>query len=106
MDKEEFIQWAMPLVEEFEIRYPSEVASVDRIDPDGHYEFSNMRIISMRENSLRSRLFMKHVGITTDSRSPEAAKANLVRALRVWMVELGMTFEEFNEAWKEGDTER
>jgi hypothetical protein len=34
--------------------------SIDRIDPDGHYEFSNCRFIEVSENSARARRLGKY----------------------------------------------
>ncbi len=43
-----FIAWAVPLLEAWDHRIGS--PSVDRIDPKGHYELSNMQIISQSKN--------------------------------------------------------
>lgn len=37
-------------------RKPSQRASIDRIDPDGHYALSNIRVITLRENCKPTRL--------------------------------------------------
>ena len=42
VSRKDFIQWFMPL--------DFEGASVDRIDKNGHYELSNMQVISLAEN--------------------------------------------------------
>lgn len=42
VSRKEFIEWYMPL--------DFEGASVDRIDKNGHYELSNMQVISLEEN--------------------------------------------------------
>lgn len=56
MTKAEFSAWARPLVAEFMSEFPERSPSVDRIDPKGHYELSNIRIISSAENSFRALL--------------------------------------------------
>jgi hypothetical protein len=42
----EFLKWAIPLIEVFNIQYPAETASIDRIDPYGDYAPGNVRIIT------------------------------------------------------------
>lgn len=51
--REEFIAWAVPLLKAWDWRLGS--PSVDRIDPKGHYELSNMQIISRNENSSKDK---------------------------------------------------
>jgi hypothetical protein len=46
--REDFVQWFMP--KDFDN------ASVDRINPKGHYEFSNMQVISWSENCSKDKL--------------------------------------------------
>lgn len=53
MTKQEFINWAAPAVAEFEKKNPGAKPSIDRIDSRGHYELSNLRIISFHENYMR-----------------------------------------------------
>ena len=53
--KDEFIRWIIPELERFYREHPYEVASIDRINPDGHYEWGNMRVISLWRNSWRNR---------------------------------------------------
>ena len=67
MTREEFMGWAVPAIEAFLKRSPDEVPSLDRIDPDGHYELSNLRIVSKRFNILRSRYIPNKLGISRDS---------------------------------------
>lgn len=52
MTREEFETW----VNEFEsqwnqIKESGDVPTIDRIDPEGHYEISNIRVLGRRENS-------------------------------------------------------
>lgn len=52
VSREEFFRWCdtqQALVEALVAQ--GETPSIDRINPEGHYELSNMRIISKRENS-------------------------------------------------------
>jgi len=55
MTREEFVAWATPALKKWIKKNPGEWASIDRIDPKGHYEIENIRILSHRENSLRPR---------------------------------------------------
>lgn len=49
--RDEFIAWCDSNAELIEQLWSQgEVPSIDRIDPKGHYELSNMRIRSLREN--------------------------------------------------------
>lgn len=50
MTKEEFIEWVIPKYAEFLAQHPGESPSIDRIDPNGHYEISNLRVIPLAEN--------------------------------------------------------
>ncbi len=49
MSRADFVSWATPLFRQFEIDYPKEIPSIDRID-DGHYEFGNIQVISLADN--------------------------------------------------------
>jgi len=61
LTKEEFLAWAVPAIEKFLEKYPGESPSIDRYpDPDGHYRFGNIRIISARLNELTRRIFGKN----------------------------------------------
>ncbi len=53
--KEQFIQWAMPLFEAWFRDHPDETPSIDRISSEGHYEFDNMQMIPLPENSHKAR---------------------------------------------------
>lgn len=48
-----FVKWALPQVEAFLATNPNGTPSVDRIDPKGHYELSNLRIIDYLDNIAR-----------------------------------------------------
>jgi hypothetical protein len=50
ISKEQFMNWYVPSVKQFILRFPGVRWSVDRINPDGHYELSNMRIIDLAQN--------------------------------------------------------
>ena len=67
MTKEEWYEFVTPLIEDFLNKRPDQTPSIDRINPDGHYETSNLRIISYQENLARSRINLKRFGITKDS---------------------------------------
>ena len=54
MTKNEFMVWAEPRVENFMFLYPDLTPSPDRIDSDGDYELSNMRIIDKDHNRMIS----------------------------------------------------
>lgn len=55
MSQEEFMQWYIQKYSNWMASHPDETASVDRIDSAGHYEISNIRLISLSENVRRSR---------------------------------------------------
>ena len=46
VNRHEFVEWYLERVTDDMIR-----PNVDRLDPNGHYEFSNMQVISAKENS-------------------------------------------------------
>ena len=52
---EEWLNWAFPKYLAWAHDHPNIIPSVDRINPDGHYEISNIRIISLKENQGRAR---------------------------------------------------
>lgn len=51
MAKDEFYAWYQEELTTFNEKFPGETPSVDRIDPNGHYEMGNIRLIPWRENS-------------------------------------------------------
>ncbi len=51
ISKESFIAWATVAFKEWVDNNPGQTPSVDRRDPAGHYEISNLRVISWGENS-------------------------------------------------------
>lgn len=55
IEKEVFLEWAEREFAEWERKHPDERPSVDREDPDGHYEIDNIRVISLVENIRRKR---------------------------------------------------
>lgn len=55
--RNEFFEWCDRNRDVYEsIKRSGETPSIDRIDSTGHYELSNMRLISLRENSRRGRV--------------------------------------------------
>lgn len=50
MTKSEFISWAVPRYEQFILDHPQETPSVERLDPYGHYELSNLAVIPLSVN--------------------------------------------------------
>jgi len=63
MSKLDFINWANLTVRNFCYLNPGITPSIDRIDPDGHYELRNIRILGVVENRIRSRFIEKFLGI-------------------------------------------
>lgn len=55
MTQEEFLAWAIPEYTAWSESAPLCRSSIDRIDPDGHYELSNIRLLDKGENAKRSR---------------------------------------------------
>lgn len=53
--REEFIAWLTPKLTAWLASTPEIRPSVDREDPTGHYELDNLRLISLSENSRRTR---------------------------------------------------
>lgn len=53
MTKSEFINWAVPLLAAWD--WNLGIPSVDRIEVKGHYELSNLQIISWAENTRKDR---------------------------------------------------
>jgi len=52
MKRDEFITWALEKYQEWLQNHDiSEIPTIDRIDPSGHYEIANIRILSRKENS-------------------------------------------------------
>jgi hypothetical protein len=99
--KDEFKEWAIPELYKFRKAYPYETPSIDRIDPKGHYEPGNVRIISMDQNTLRSEFFKRTVGLRPDN-THDRNVYNIVRAARIWCDECEITKEEFDTMWSQG----
>ncbi len=51
VEQEEFYRWYKRRLRAFNVLFPGERPSVDRIDPTGHYEFSNLRLLPVGLNS-------------------------------------------------------
>lgn len=67
----EFRSWAIPAIEEFIKNNPNDTPSLDRIDPDGHYEINNLRIVDKNYNNLRSRRIINCLKINKESSKEE-----------------------------------
>jgi hypothetical protein len=55
ISRDDFLRWAVPAITAFKTAHPYELASIDRINPDGDYAAGNIRILPYRENSRLSR---------------------------------------------------
>jgi len=55
LTRNHFFAWAEGQVRNFLYFRPDGCPSLDRIDPDGHYEIGNIRVIDADENRVRSR---------------------------------------------------
>ena len=55
IDRDAFITWATYAIDIFRSQHPHDTPSLDRINPDGHYELGNIRVISWKENSRLAR---------------------------------------------------
>lgn len=51
MTKEEFLLWAVPALREWYAHSPQSTPTLDRIDSSGHYEISNLRLLTAKENT-------------------------------------------------------
>lgn len=51
MTREEFMAWAVPRFRLWLDTKPDEVSTVDRVDPGGHYEITNIRLLERGENA-------------------------------------------------------
>jgi hypothetical protein len=54
MTKEEFMSWAVPEYEKWFANRPEDTPSIDRMDPNGHYETKNLQMIEWGENSAKA----------------------------------------------------
>jgi hypothetical protein len=61
MTKNRFLAWAVANMRNFLFFNPEGTPSVDRIDPDGHYEIGNIRIIDFEHNRIRSRFICSYL---------------------------------------------
>lgn len=86
MTKEEWYDFATPLLERFFHDHPADTPSVDRIDPKGHYEINNLQIISWRENLCKSSVFAERLGVSKDAKKSE--RLNALRAILEGQCEL------------------
>lgn len=50
MTRAEFEKWAIPKLVKWFRTCPEKIPSIDRIDPTGHYELSNIRLLDVCEN--------------------------------------------------------
>lgn len=67
MTKEEWEDFSTPLLEAFIRDHPRESPSVDRIDPEGHYERDNIRIIPFQDNVARSGWNLHYYDVNRES---------------------------------------
>lgn len=67
MKRSDFLEWAIPRIEEFLKNNETKSPSCDRINPDDNYKISNLRIVSLEENRMRSRFFSSICKINDDS---------------------------------------
>lgn len=57
MTREEFMNWILPEFEAWEKHSDLKLASIDRVDNLGHYEVSNLQLLTRRENTLKQRRY-------------------------------------------------
>ena len=83
MSRHEWMAWAVPQIEAFTKQHPDKIPSVDREDPDGHYQLGNVRIMDLKDNQLRSRLLMKVARLDPSMSKDEKVRgvANVVLSL-------------------------
>lgn len=55
MSRQDFLEWAIPAYSEWMDKNPNQTPSLDRIDPAGHYELGNIRILERGHNSSLNR---------------------------------------------------
>jgi len=58
MTREEFLEWAIPEYELWLAEHPNQTPSIDRADPNGHYEIGNLQILEVQENRRKARHFI------------------------------------------------
>lgn len=54
LTKEDFLKWAIPELNKWSEKHNLSSASVDRINPEKHYELGNLQILSHSENVKKS----------------------------------------------------
>lgn len=54
LTKEEFLTWAVTELNKWSKKYNLSAASVDRINPEKHYEIGNLQILSLSDNVKKS----------------------------------------------------
>lgn len=55
MTRDEFLAWAIPAYTEWYRTHPAENPSIDRIESDKHYESGNLQLLTLSENSLKTK---------------------------------------------------
>lgn len=58
MTRADFMMWAISAYEVWFREHPGITPSVDRIDPDGHYEIGNLRLIPLNDNRQRASCYV------------------------------------------------
>ncbi len=56
MTREEFLAWVVPVLTQWQVDNPDKSPSIDRKENSGHYELSNIRLLSVSDNSKRQRI--------------------------------------------------
>jgi hypothetical protein len=64
MTRDKFISWAIQAYTAFQLANPNDQPSLDRIDPTGHYELGNLRVLSRGDNA---RLASNHPNVHAPS---------------------------------------
>lgn len=75
MTKEEWYEFATPMITEFLENNPGDTPSVDRINPKGHYSLDNVRIVSWEKNLTTSNWFLAKLRVNQYSQHSEKIAA-------------------------------
>lgn len=55
LTKDEFISWVIPELQKWVLEKDITEASIDRVDPKGHYAVGNLQLLTMDENRAKAR---------------------------------------------------